>query len=435
MENKYIKLRKKPFKTFSGLVKEAIGANKVKIHKAHMRDILTLFLGIITTNTTRLITTSEKTYSRLTNCAKSLENRLSYFLNKPKTLKEINQFFKSLFILCIKKIESRCETFMGKKILIIDWTCYSKRARLNKKNMGMEYVSKVYDARKGKEVNGYGAFIGALLLKDKQVYPLFHHLFSTKYYDEISQNQFELQAIEDSGVGSAVIIVGDAYFCKKSFLSGIYKQGKDFLFRIKRDILIDDNEHLFHKIERENEHKIIWRRKKEEIEGIAKFLKAKTIFRSGKLKEKISLTCIKVEVPIYEEPLFIVTSLKVTYENLQAIIELYNKRWAIETFIESLKQNFGIEEFMVRKWEAIKLLCNIVLSAYIVFLLLFLTSSERFLMELSKFLRKNSILARLTIGRVIHAYSLLLTGDFGDIMEEYVLIQILSYFTVFWGYF
>jgi hypothetical protein len=425
------KIRRKPFKTFQRILEGSVKSLGIKISKVCFRNIYTLFLGILISGRSRLINTSEKLYSSNivgANCAKSLENRLSYFFSKiaRKKLKNINKVYEEQFFYNgLEEIRDSLWRFSGKKILVVDWTAYSKRARLNKKGRGMEHVGKVYDSREDGVVTGYGGFLGGLLLKDKNIFPLFHELYSNEYSFKEWRTLNDLEMGKIKGVkeklGENILAMGDAYFFKKAHIYSCYQNGIDFLFRLKNDISIIDKGKSISLKEKikiiKEEHKIVWENKEnnkiKRVSGMAKFLKCITIFRSGKLKKFLPINVICVKVSKYKDPMYLITSLEVTDENIEEIVGLYNKRWAIEIFIENLKNNLGLEEFMVRKWDAIELICNIILSVYTVSLIILLTSGSVILNGIINLLRREIIIKKLTLtlSRLMYGFSLILVSQ------------------------
>lgn len=426
--NKYLKreIRKTPLKTFQNALTIAGNNSGIKINKVHFKNISTLFLGILITRISRLIKTAERLYSSeigRSNCVKSLENKLSYFFKQVKRdkLKKINKVFNDKFFYeGFQEISEYSWRYKDRLIMIIDWTAYPKRSRLNKKGMGMEYVGKVYDSREDGPVTGYGGFLGGILLKDENIFPIFHELYSNKYsfkkYRSI--NDMEIKKIREirNKLNERLLLIGDTGFCKKTHINDCYKSRIDFLFRLKKDIKIilgKTESTIKKKIKRiKKTYPITWQYKEnnkiKEIVGTAKFIKTSTPFRTGLLKKIVPLTLIYIEVGKYEEPMYLVTSLEVTPENIGEIVRLYNKRWAIERFIENLK-NIGLEEFMVRRWEAIELICNIILSIYTVGLIVLLTAKTIILVGIINLLKKLTLTKKITLCRLIYVFSLILS--------------------------
>jgi hypothetical protein len=131
-----------------------------------------------------------------------------------------------------------------------------------------------------------------------------------------------------------------------------------------------------------------------------KIFKANLFTPNDKLKLEVYVIVIRNSK--FKEPIILITTLDINPNNLQNIVSLYKKRWLIETTIEMLKQNFGLEKIMVRSWKGIGMLIKIILICYTLLVLLLSTLSPEILDYMIKILKKITILKKnnITIGKL-----------------------------------
>lgn len=425
-KQKYLKriLKKKPLELFHNLINEVERLRKIKVYKVLIRNIGICIEGITISAMEKLTKIAERTYPKYTSNAKSLINRLSYFFNlSQKKLALTEQLCRSILSIGKERLEEYIETYEGRKIVIIDETVYPKRARLDRRGKGMELVGWVYDTKKGKPVKGYCGILAGFLLKDKNVLPIIHKLFSYNWLDVMFHRYKSLNKFELGIVSSLVkffpheelLIVWDAHFAKKIFLEELTKKFKNikFLVRTKSEINLlneDGYENIWKKINRVKEAKTInWF-----YPEIGKTIKGRVRFLTGDLFPKATLKkSLKGNVVVVEplkknlEPIVLFTNLKVKLDNLEDIAWLYIRRWSIEIAIGHLKNKFGLGKAMVRKFIAQEVFSLIALISYMVYLLILLTSKTIYLFFIQEFLRKTTILAKnkLSFGKLVNFFS------------------------------
>jgi len=132
----------------------------------------------------------------------------------------------------------------------------------------------------------------------------------------------------------------------------------------------------------------------------AKVFQADLFSRKNKRSLPISVIVLR-EKNKEDEPLILLTSLPVTEGNLQEIVSIYNRRGKIDTLFEILKQSFGLERIMVRRWRGINVMIMSCLLSFILSLCMFLTLTKTAFSTIKEFCQKKSVLKKktLTIGK------------------------------------
>lgn len=410
-------VKKRPAKILKNAL-YSLQSNGKKISRPLEKNLLITVMGIIRGGRARLVEISEKMVFQQVNCAKSLVNRLSYhFAGDPNRNERVETAVKllytHLFTQGLRYLKNELVIYKGKMVGIIDWTTYRKRARQNKNNKGMEYVGKIHDSRLNKQVTGYGGLLTGLLLKGRRFLPAGHKLYSNRYVDQHPEeygsiNQFEDEALDElrEMVGENLLIMGDTHFSRKDFLSRIKKNRMDFLMRIIKGVNVKDGQGWINIWEKSKKvrktHHVFWYypERKKHIDCYIKLFKTKLFIP----REKIYLPIWVITLEAFDkrwEPMIIVSSLRIVPKDLQSVVNLYKQRWTIETTFEDLKQNFGLEKIMVRKWKAINTMAYLVLISYIVLLILWLTSKKIVLSTVTIFLKRRTILSKgkLSLGK------------------------------------
>jgi len=355
---------------------------------------------------------------------KTASARLSYFLNQsPFPMREVGRSWvrESLRLLPPEALR----WYQGKVIAILDPTAYIKRSRRGKKGREMQYVSWVLDSRTKKKGKGYLDIWAGLALKKGEVLPLTRHLFSSSFPDPSSffQNQVEEKVIKEifqllEGEGYEVILVGDRGLSHEERLIRLSREGKSFVMRVRGDIKVEDEkgekeriDSLLRKQKSLGEGK--WKEEKEsEVKGELRVLRGKISFsRSGRKgdREEAWLTFVGL-FPEEEkkEPLILATTFSVKDQReAQEIVKIYELRWGIETMLEVLK-GWGLEKFMVRKWEGIERACWLMMLAYLILIAALILKRLRSLRnEAVKLLKKLSVIkGQLTLGKLREAIGL-----------------------------
>ena len=272
---------------------------------------------------------------------------------------------------------------------------------------------KVYDTRKKGPVRGYGLLLAGLYLTTKDILPLSFRLYSNRYIshhpEEKSINKMEealMREIKEK-FSSRVIFVGDTEVSKKMYLYIIKKDIKeDFIVRARFDVNVEEEKRGWENIlliakKKKKIYRVTWENEERgKFSCKAKFFKADLFSKKDKKHLPIYVILIWEEGK-EDKPLLILTSLTVTEDNLQEIVSIYNKRSRIDTLFEILKQSFGLERIMVRKWRGIKIMIISCLLSYILNLYLLLKATKTFFLTIWEFCRRRSTLkgGKLTIGK------------------------------------
>ena len=415
-------IRHSPLRLLKRTMKETIKTKKITVPQ--QRGILGITMGIISSGRGRLVNISEKRYPFHANCVKSFLNRLSYLLQGRNISKLAEGIYRNFVLQSLKKIKPYI--YKGKLVALIDWTAYRKYSRKAKKNKGMQWVGKVWDGREKKPVTGYGGLITGILLENEKMLPITHHLYSNKYMESHLRSCRSINQIEEEAVkvlkeiaGDNIILIGDRHFANKNFLYKLKKMEKvDFLMRIKKGVNITGEEkkewiNIYKKsISVRRSYPVLWYYSKNEKARRckAKIFKAKLFAPNCQKTLVVWVVIIEPESSTRQEPIILVCSFEITPYDLQEITNLYKKRWIIETTIETLKQNFGLEKIMVRKWRAIETMIFLTLLAYSLILFIWLTTKKLILEGVIVLLRKTTILTqgKLSISKWRYALSLLI---------------------------
>jgi hypothetical protein len=387
-------------------MKETLKTKKISVPQ--QKGILAVTMGIISSGSARLVSISEKMYSQNANCVKSFLNRLSYLLKCRNIGKLTANFHKNFASQSLKKL--KVYTYKNKRVALTDWTAYRKRSRKAKKNKGMQWVGQVWDGREKKPVTGYGGLLTGLLLENGKMLPITHRLYSNKYMESHpkscrSMNQIEEDSVKDLKeiAGDNLLLIGDRHFANKNFLYKLKKRENiDFLMRIKKGVNITTEEkeewiNIYKQsMNIRKSYPVSWYyvKKNKSEKCKAKVFKAKLFAPDSRKKLAVWVVTIESKSAAKKEPIVLVSSFKITPEDLQDITNLYKKRWIIETTIETLKQNFGLEKIMVRKWRAIEAMIFLTLLAYALVLFIWLTSKKMILAAVIILLRKTTVLTR-----------------------------------------
>ena len=404
------RLRQRPFSLFKALTRGGVLSCVVK------KNFFFLFRLLFLSKDTRLTTLSFFS----SKCSKTTINRLSYFLSLSRAVKkrEVFEEISSLFHLAVnrakKRLKDKIYYFEKKKVVFLDWTALAKRCRYKqKKGCGMQYAGEFYDTRKKGPVRGYGLLLAGLYLTTKDILPLSFRLYSNRYIshhpEEKSINKMEealMREIKEK-FSSRVIFVGDTQFSKKMYLYIIKKDMKeDFIVRARFDVNVEEEKRGWENIlliakKKKKIYRVTWENEERgKFSCKAKFFKADLFSKKDKKHLPIYVILIWEEGK-EDKPLLILTSLTVTEDNLQEIVSIYNKRSRIDTLFEILKQSFGLERIMVRKWRGIKIMIISCLLSYILNLYLLLKATKTFFLTIWEFCRRRSTLkgGKLTIGK------------------------------------
>jgi len=204
-----------------------------------------------------------------------------------------------------------------------------------------------------------------------------------------------------------IIFVGDGQFSKKMYLHIIKKDLKeDFIVKAKLGVNVEEKKKgwrnaLLIADSIKKAYRASWKNQERGKFFLkAKFFEANLFSRKDKKSLPIFVILLR-EKGKEDKPLLLFTSLKVTEDNLQEIISIYNGRSRIDTLFETLKQNFGLERIMVRGWKGINIMIMSSLLSFILSLCMFLTATKITFSTIKEFCQRKSVLKKkkVTIGK------------------------------------
>lgn len=321
------------------------------------------------------------------------------------------------------------DTFRRHKIILIDPTTYEKRTRRGKKGRSMQYPSQLKDMQYERYPQGYVDVWAGVLLKHRQWLPLARGRFSNRHPDQLSQNQIEEQVLWDAiccvPKGVPVLAVGDRGLGRKGMFQWLMDRHCDGLFRLRRDINITYHSEWRNVLDvaraRKPWGRATWR------EGTEKPIKGQVVVFRAQLTEAVqdgpTITFIVLLPENAPDPLILGTTLEVpTLAEARAVIQVYEKRWTIETAFETLKGAFGLERFMVRQWQAVERLLDLLSMAFAVLLLLMQGAQKNvqvLLAQAIRVLKQRAAFKAFTVGKLREAMVL----DFEEHREDWYALS------------
>jgi hypothetical protein len=423
--------------------------------KPQMNTMDSIIKTMIKKPTTRLLNLSEAE-SSIETPFKSILNRYDYFFTQGMSFEEqyeANDFgwrrgdvvsagYRRFFRENNDNLDENILRYQGKKIEVLDWTAMPKRSRaIYQGHDGMEFVGMVYDGRLKKAVVGYGILLGGFPLKEGGFAFYDFSLYSNRYMNEYpedfgSMNDLEYQMIERSGTVSPAketLLVMDSHFSGKNKLVHFkINMGIDFMARIDSDINVNYKDEWGNVIEEAERikhwQKIYWREKdgeKRECEAV--YFQCNLFCENSKKNLDVTIIYIKPRNWKYKsESMILVTTLLVDDKNLQEVINLYKYRWQIETAIEYLKQQFGLENIMLQHWEAIK--CMIAFVLWVSFIFLICLGIMIKLELMTKLIKKFTVIKNdeLTWGKTIWFYSCLFDRETMSVKNIEKIVELLG---------
>ncbi len=321
------------------------------------------------------------------------------------------------------------DTFRRHKIIIIDPTTYEKRTRPGKKGQSMQYPSQLKDLQYDRYPLGYVDVWAGVLLKGRRWLPLARGRFSNSHPDLLSQNQVEEQVLWDAiccvPKGVPILAVGDRGLGRKGMFQWLIDRHCDGLFRLRRDINVTYQGQWCNIWDLARTLKpsgrATWREGTERpVQGSVVFFRAQLTEEDEGGPEISFVVLLPNNAP---DPLLLGTTLDVsTLQDACAIIQVYEKRWTVETAFETLKGAFGLEKFMVRQWQAIDRLLNLVAVAFALLLLLMQgiqKNAQVLLAQAVRVLKQQAAFKRLTVGKLREALAL----DFEQYREAWYALS------------
>jgi hypothetical protein len=391
--------------------------------RRNLRAWRQLILAVLVQRSTRLLTLARALLPpRKAHTVKALAVSLGYFLRTAQC--PVATLSPCLLAAALQRLDARhLVRVQGKALLVLDPTEYPKRGRgQGKRDRHMQHLGRVRNA-KGKRSGtqaGYVDVWAGVVLRGKRFLPLARRLFSSTHPDVASQNQVEeavlaaaLQTVDHLGLDA--IIVADRGLGRKALLIQLAQQERDFVIRLDADITARhvrtgwEGELAALLAQQPWLGEVVWDRGEAgKLVCRARKVRAEISYTTGRKAATIRAWMTFLELaPVdgQHDPLVLATSFWVrTRTDAQGVAHIYSQRWAIETAFETMKA-WGLEQFMVRQWDAIERLLWIVAVAYaLATLALYLRALARFRAQAYGVLQRWSAVKRwLTVGKVAEA--------------------------------
>jgi hypothetical protein len=385
------------------------------IDKRNLRTVQALIWAIGIRGTTRLKQLAQALLKkRRAKNVKNVETGLSASLTHAQY--DESALFTAYGEQVLQRIPAEAyERYRGLPIILEDPTTYEKRTRRGKAGLTMEYPSQLKDLQVERYPKGYVDAWAGPLLKRRRWLPLARGRFSNTHPTILSQNLVEEAVLERAiqTVGAPVLVIGDRGLSRKAKFAWLRRRNCHALYRMRKDIHV-----LF---------RGVWRNVLETAERLPFLGPAVWKKRSVKRRVRGHVTAFRAYldeegnrpqvwfVVFWPEhggaPFILATTLEVsTLVQARTVLRLYAKRWAIETGFQQLKGRFGLEKFMVRAWQAVERVLNLVAMAYMTLLLLLICSGSdvrEMLAQAKQLLAQVSVWKKvLTIGKLQEAIAL-----------------------------
>lgn len=392
--------------------------------RRHLRTWRQLVLAVLVQRRTRLLDLARILLpQRRARTVKALAIALGTFLRAPRC--PVSSLSPCLLEAALRHLDAQhLVRARGKALLVIDSTEYAKRGRgTGTCGRQMQHLGRVRNA-KGKRSGttaGYVDVWAGLVLRGKRFLPLARRLFSSAHPQVMSQNQVEdavLTATQEiaARVGVEVIIVADRGFGRKALLIQLAQQEQDFVIRLDADITAThirtgwEGELAALLTQQPWLGEVVWDRgERGKLVCWARKVRARIQFsRSGRKGDTTAGFMTFLELVPQDgchDPLVLATHAWVrTRADAQGIAHIYSQRWAIESGFEIMKA-WGLEDFMVRQWEAIEHMLWIVALAYtLATVALYRSDFGRFREQAKALLKRWGAVKRwLTVGKVVEA--------------------------------
>jgi hypothetical protein len=342
-------------------------------------------------------------------------------------------------------------SYRGYVLAVIDATEYPKRSRgSGTRGRHMQHIGRVRRAAKGQPKGrarsgrgrakersgkaprpprvtttyGYVDIWGGLVLKWQQFVPLARLLYSNRHPQLKSQNRVEEAVIGllrglARRLGVRLLLLGDRGLGRKELLIRLARAEQAFVFRIDADIQVGppgqapDRSLAAYLAQQPRLGRARWQRGGEpalvcQVRAVPATLRYS---RTGRQADYTEATLQFVEWQPEEpghDPLVLATTLPVsTLADAVGLAWVYGQRWSIETGFEIMK-GWGLDQFMVRDWQAIDRLLGIVAVAYTLLLVaLRVPALARLRAQAVALLKTRAVLGRrLTVGKLAEAIGL-----------------------------
>lgn len=311
---------------FDSIEKTSVALSKAFKDKRQRKNFLTFVLSLIIQGSPLL-----SLVPQITQTVKNWQACLSLFLSSEawsfELVERIRQRFSKTFI---KKL----------RFVILDITALVKTGKC------FEHLCSVYDGRDGKIKPGYSLLSSMGLSRDVDVkIPLlcklisYHHQFRSQNL-EITKLLSELEKWLKNQLKN-VIFLADRGFDNKYIISWFLP--RDYLFLIRAN-----------------------RKKKVKLAN-GEICLLSTLAEGIYRKVKVLAWGLNLQVIVKkdgDEKFIFLVHPNLEIQSLNQAQQLYLKRWEIDNLFKELKQNYGLEKFRVRKFEAIKKVLSLTFLAY-----------------------------------------------------------------------
>lgn len=404
-------------------------------------------LGVVVQRSVRLVRVAHAVWpARRARSVKTTAAALGYLLSEARWA--LRPFTTRWLLAAVEQVApEQWARYRGYVLAVIDATEYPKRSRgTGKRGRQMQHIGRVRHAapgqprarrasspsRSGKAkptrrvatTYGYVDIWGGLILKWQQFVPLARLLYSNRHPRLKSQNRVEEAVIGllrglARRLGVRLLLLGDRGLGRKELLIRLARAEQAFVFRIDADIQVGppgqapDRSLAAYLAAQPRLGRARWQRGGEpalacQVRAVRATLRYS---RTGRQADYTEATLQFVEWQPDEpghDPLVLATTLPVsTLQEAVGLAWVYGQRWSIETGFEVMK-GWGLDQFMVRDWQAIDRLLGIVAVAYTLLLIaLRLPALARLRAQAVAVLKAQAVLGRrLTPGKLAEAIGL-----------------------------
>jgi hypothetical protein len=408
-------------------------------------------LGVLVQRSVRLVRVAQAVWpARRAQTVKTTAAALGYLLSDAQWA--LRPFTTRWLLAAVAQVApEQWASYRGYVLAVIDATEYPKRSRgTGKRGRQMQHIGRVRQAatglpksgprwahssapagtgqaprpRRAKTTYGYVDVWGGLVLKWQQFVPLARLLYSNQHPRLRSQNRVEEAVIGmvrglARRLGLRILLLGDRGLGRKELLIRLAQAEQAFVFRIDADIQVGppdqppDRLLAAYLAAQPPLGRARWQRGGEPaldcqvhaVRGTVRY--SRTGRQTDYTEATLQFVAWQPEEPGHD-PLVLATTLPVgTLQDAVGLARVYGQRWSVETGFEVMK-GWGLDQFMVRQWQAIDRLLGIVAVAYTLLLLaLRLPALARVRTQAVALLKARAVLGRrLTAGKLAEAIGL-----------------------------